>query len=156
MAPAEIPIASVRSYFEHFEVLELDFTFYRPLREPDGEPSNNLFVLQQYAAEAPDDALFFLKVPQAFFARTLRRSKNGRPHYVDNPDFLDSAAYEERFHEPARELLGDRLGGFIFEQEYQRVSESPSPEENVAELDAFFRRIPGDVQAHLDAPLGVA
>ena len=35
----QLPVASVRHYFEHFDVLELDFTFYRPLLEEDGEPS---------------------------------------------------------------------------------------------------------------------
>lgn len=145
-----LPIESVHDYFEHFSTLELDFTFYRPLLEPDGEPSPNLFVLQQYAEHAPPDAAFFLKVPQTYFARTLRRSAGGRVHYEENANFLNAEAYVAQFHEPAVQLLGDRLAGFIFEQEYQRVSESPSPEQNIAELDAFFRRIPTDVQAHIE------
>src|SRR5690606_8002347 len=31
-----LPVASVEDYFLHFGVLELDFTFYRPLLEADG------------------------------------------------------------------------------------------------------------------------
>ncbi len=145
-----LPIASVRDYFEHFGVLELDFTFYRPLRKADGEPESNLFVLQQYAEHAPEEATFLLKVPQQFFARTLRRSRGGAVAYEDNPDFLDADAYLARFHEPALEVLGERLAGFLFEQEYQRVSESPDPLQNVAELDAFFGALPPDVQPHLE------
>jgi uncharacterized protein YecE (DUF72 family) len=145
-----LPVASVADYFEHFGVLELDFTFYRPLLDADGEPSNTLFFLQQYAEHAPDDARFLLKTPQTYFARTLRRSRGGEVRYVDNEDFLNADAYVQQFHEPARRVLGERLVGFIFQQEYQRVRESPSPEENVAELDGFFSAIPGDVQAHLE------
>jgi len=145
-----LPVESVQDYFEHFGVLELDFTFYRALHNADGTPSNNLFVLQEYAHAAPEDAVFLLKVPQQFFARKLRRSQEGSVHYVDNPDFLNVAAYLERFHEPAVAVLGDRLAGLLFEQEYQRVSEGPDPLENIAELDAFFAALPRTVQCHLE------
>ena len=146
-----LPTESVASYFEHFSVLELDFTFYRPLLEEDGSPSNNMSALRKYADHAPDDAVFLLKAPQMFFARTLRRSSDGRARYEDNPQFLNAAGYVEQFHRPALDLLGDRLGGIIFQQEYQRVRESPSPADNVAALDAFFEDVPTDeVQSHLE------
>ncbi|ARA92575.1 hypothetical protein AWN76_004920 [Rhodothermaceae bacterium RA] len=145
-----LPVESVAHYFEHFEVLELDFTFYRPLHEADGTPTNNAFVLEQYATHAPPEARFLLKAPQVFFSRTLRRSRDGRVRYEDNPAYLDAAAYTRQFHEPARAILGDRLIGVIFEQAYQRVADSPPPEAMIAELDAFFRDVPDDVQAHLE------
>ncbi len=145
-----LPVESVQDYFDHFGVLELDFTFYRPLRDPDGTPTNNLFVLQQYADLAPENAVFLLKAPQQFFARKLRRSQGGAVSYTGNPDFLDAAAYTAQFHEPALEVLGERLAGVLFEQEYQRRQESPDPMDNVAELDAFFSAIPRDVQPHLE------
>lgn len=145
-----VPIESVQDYFEHFGVLELDFTFYRPLLEADGAPSSNFFVLQQYADFAPADATFLLKAPQTCFSRKLRRSAGGKVTYEDNPEFLNADAYTKQFHEPAVQLLGDRLAGILFEQEYQRVKESPPPEQNIAELDGFFRAIPNDVQAHLE------
>ena len=85
-----------------------------------------------------------------FFARTLRRSKGGKTLYEKNPQFLNAEAYIDQFHRPALEILGNRLGGFIFEQEYQRVSESPAPEENVFELNGFFNDIPNDVQSHIE------
>lgn len=141
----QVPIESVHAYFQYFSVLELDFTFYRPLLEED-EPSSNYFVLSNYLDHAPDDASFLLKAPQQFFARTLRRGGE----FVDNPDFLDAEGYMNTFHEPAVEMLGDRLEGIIFQQEYQRVADSPSPTANVEQLDDFFSALPQDAQFHVE------
>lgn len=145
-----LPVESAADYFEHFEVLELDFTFYRPLLEPDGAPSNNHFVLERYAEHAPPDAGFFLKAPQEVTARTLRGGRDGAPAYSANPTYLDADVFVRRFLEPAAAILGKRLRGIVFEQEYQRVSESPSPEDNLAELDGFFAQVPAGVQIHLE------
>jgi len=141
-----VPIESVRDYFEHFEVLEIDFTFYRPLLEENDEPGSNYHVLSNYADHAPEDASFLLKAPQKFFARSLRRDGQ----FVDNPSFLDAESYLETFHEPALDILGDRLDGVIFQQEYQRVGDSPSPDENVEQLDNFFGAFPDTPQAHIE------
>jgi uncharacterized protein YecE (DUF72 family) len=141
----QVPIESVRAYFDHFEVLELDFTFYHPLLD-DGEPSSNYFVLSNYLDHAPDDAAFLLKAPQKFFARSLRRQGD----FVDNPDFLDADGYLDTFHEPALELLGDRLEGVIFQQEYQRVADSPDPDDNIRRLDTFFEALPSEPQVHVE------
>lgn len=144
----QVPIASVGDYFDHFSVLELDFTFYNPLLDEDGKPAqSSFFPLQQYAEEAPDDALFLVKAPQAYFARKLYRGGD----YVPNDDFLDADAYTRRFHEPVREVLGERLAGIIFQQEYQRVADSPDPDANVEALEGFFSAIPhDDVPVHLE------
>ena len=141
-----VPIESVRDYFEHFEVLELDFTFYRPLLEANGERGSNYHVLSNYADHAPADASFLLKAPQKFFARSLRRDGQ----FVDNPNFLDAEGYVETFHEPALDILGDRLDGVVFQQEYQRVADSPSPGENVEQLNDFFGTLPDAPQAHVE------
>lgn len=146
----QLPIASVVDYFAHFSVLEIDFTFYRPLLEDDASPGSNFFVLQTYAEHAPADARFLLKAPQAFAARTLRRRGKGGPQYDENPTYLDADGFVRQFLEPAQELLGDRLRGVIFEQEYTRVAESPEPEVFVANLDRFFRDVPDAVQIHLE------
>lgn len=145
-----LPVASVRDYFAHFDVLELDFTFYRPLREPDGRPTASLFTLNQYATHAPAEARFLLKAPQQFFAATLRRNRSGRIRYEPNPHYLDAQACSRQFLEPACEVLGSRLLGVIFEQEYRRVSESPKPQAHLAALDAFFDALCPKVQAHLE------
>jgi len=146
-----LPVESVRDYFEHFSVLELDFTFYRPLLEADGAANSNALLLRKYAEHAPDDALFLLKAPQAYFARKLRRSSKGTGvHYEDNPDFLNAEAFAEQFLNPAVDLLVDTLQGIVFQQEYQRVRDTPTPEENIAELDGFFGMIPTTVQPHIE------
>ncbi len=145
-----LPIRSVEDYFEHFSVLEIDFTYYRPLLNPDLTPSNNSFVLEQYAASAPEHARFFLKAPQQYFTRTLRRSRDGKTVYEENADFLNGSAYTKQFLEPAQAILGKRLEGIILEQSYQRVSDSPPPEQHIAELDGFFKDLPTDVQSHIE------
>ncbi len=141
-----VPIESVRDYFEHFAVLELDFTFYRPLLEENDERGSNHHLLSNYAEHAPADASFLVKAPQKFFARTLRRDGQ----FVDNPSFLDAEGYVSTFHEPALDILGDRLDGIIFQQEYQRVADSPRPDENVRQLDDFFAALPDAPQPHIE------
>ena len=131
-------------------MLEIDFTYYRPLLEDDLSPSNNSFVLEQYAAASPSEAKFLLKAPQQYFTRTLRRSREGQTFYEENENFLNANAYIKQFIEPALSILGDRLIGIILEQSYQRVSDSPPEEQNIAELDGFFKNIPNDVQSHLE------
>ncbi len=145
-----VPVESVAQFFEHFEVLEIDYTFYRPLRDSEGEATSNFFTLSRYAEHAPASSRFLLKAPQTFFARKLRRRSNGKPVYEENADFLNLDAYVSGFHIPAQQILGDRLAGIIFEQEYQRVSDSPTPSQNVAELEGFFADLPGDIQPHLE------
>lgn len=150
----QIPILSVQDYFEHFPLLELDFTFYRPLLEEDGKRGSNAFVLQEYAECAPRGARFLLKAPQAFSARIVRQGRQ----FVPNPYYLDARGYRDRFLEPALELLGDRLAGVLFQQEYSRRSESPEPEAFAAELDGFLRDVPAENlhveirSAHLHGP----
>lgn len=143
----KVPMESARDYFEHFSVLEIDFTFYRPLLEEDGSASGNYRALQNYADYAPDEAVFLVKAPQMYFARTLRRGGD----FSANPDFLDADACRTRFLEPLREILGARAVGVIYQQEYQRVGSSPSPKENVEALAGFFGRLPaGAPQAHIE------
>jgi len=144
-----VPIDSVAHYFEHFEVLELDFTFYRPLLESDGTPGSNLNVLRKYADAAPDHARFLLKAPQVYFGPRLRRG-GPKPIYETNPDYLNAEACLKNFMDPALRVLGGRLGGLIFEQSFVTKSESPSSEQNVAQLSAFFAQLGGLAQAHVE------
>ncbi len=145
-----VPIESVADYFQHFDVLEIDFTFYRPLTDENGVPTTNHITLERYAEHAPSNAEFLLKAPQTFSARKLRRSEKGRTRYVENPEYLDASRYVTTFQEPAVQILGSRLRGVIFEQEYQRVSESPAPDHNIEELDRFFAAVPTEIQTHIE------
>jgi len=62
-----LPIESVQEYFEHFGVLELDFTFYRPLLETDGSPSQNYHVLQNYRQHLGEDDPLLVEDMDRFF-----------------------------------------------------------------------------------------
>ena len=141
-----LPVESVEEYFRHFRVLELDFTFYSPLLDEDGRPGRNLHVLRSYSRYLEKDARLILKVPQAVFARRIHRG--GR--HVLNEQYLDPEIFTQRFYEPALGQLAPWIGGFLFEQEYQRKQDRLSPEEFAAELDAFFQAIPNDGRYHVE------
>jgi hypothetical protein len=76
----------------------------------------------------------------------LRRGKD----YVPNENYLASEGFTRQFYEPALSLLGPKLKGIIFEQEYQRSSERPAPREFAARLDRFFSSIPQDDRYHVE------
>ena len=141
-----LPIESVKEYFEHFGVLELDFTFYRLLSEPDGGPTQNYHVLQQYRLYLGEDDPLILKVPQIIFAQKLRR----RGEFLENRDYLNPEIFTRHFYEPAVELLGEHIRGFVFEQEYQRKKDRSPPERTADDLDRFFESIPRDDRYHIE------
>lgn len=145
-----LPVASVDDYFQHFGVLEIDFTYYRPLVEADGKPSPQLFTLEHYGDASPANARFLLKAPQQVVARRLRRKVDGRFRYVDNEDYLDPKLFTRQFLEPAQKKLGRKLAGVILEQPYERAAESPPPETFVAEWDRFIAEVPNDAAYHLE------
>jgi len=68
-----LPVESVAEYFEHFPLLEIDYTFYRPLLERDGKPTQNFHVLKKYRQYMKDEDIVLIKVPQVVIARKLRR-----------------------------------------------------------------------------------
>jgi uncharacterized protein YecE (DUF72 family) len=41
-----LPVDSVGEYFDHFSVLEIDFTFYRPFLDQDSDPTQNFQMLE--------------------------------------------------------------------------------------------------------------
>ena len=145
-----VPVSSAADYFRHFAVLELDFTYYRPLLDVDGTRTSSLNSIERYLEWVPDDATFLLKVPRMFFSRWLRTSTGGKPGHVANGDYLAVDAYLRMFHEPATRTLGTRLGGIVFEQEYQRKGDSPTSAEFVDELDEFFAHVPRDAALHIE------
>ena len=64
-----LPVESVAEYFEHFPLLEIDYTFYRPLLESKGNPSPNFHVLKSYRRQMKKGDLVLLKAPQVVIAR---------------------------------------------------------------------------------------
>ncbi|MGC9966178.1 MAG: DUF72 domain-containing protein [Syntrophobacteraceae bacterium] len=140
-----LPISSVREYFQHFRVLEIDYSFYAPLIE-NGVATPCADTLKQYSMWMRPEDRVFLKAPRMFFAQKLRHGKD----YAPNENYLASEAFTRQFYEPALSLLGPKLKGIIFEQEYQRISERPSPLEFAAQIDSFFSSIPRDDRYHVE------
>jgi uncharacterized protein YecE (DUF72 family) len=141
-----LPVDSVREYFEHFSILEIDFTFYRPLLEWDGRLTASYHILKGYRKHLKEEDRLFLKVPRGVLARRVPRGGS----FIDNESYLDPDFFSRRFHSPAMEILGPCLAGFVFEQEYQRKKERLEPPEMARELDGFFGSIPDDDRYHLE------
>jgi Protein of unknown function DUF72 len=70
--------------------------------------------------------------------------------YQENPAYLNAEVFIRQFYEPALELLGPALAGFILEQEYLTKQDRPRVSEMAAALDQFFQKIPTDSRYHLE------
>jgi len=141
-----LPVESVEEYFQHFRILEVDYTFYRLLLDKDGEATQNFHVLKSYREHMASGDHVLLKVPQAIFAQKIRSGKS----YVENPEYLNPDVFTRSFYEPAVELLGEKLKGFVFEQEYQRKGDREPVERLVEDLDRFFTAVPPDERYHVE------
>ena len=141
-----LPVESVEEYFQHFSVLELDFTFYRVLLDKDSKPTSNFRVLQTYRKYLGKNDHLILKVPQVVFAQKLWRGGK----FVENPDYLDPEIFTQQFYEPALGILGGLISGFIFEQEYQPEKERVPPDKFAGALDEFLQKIPKDDRYHIE------
>ena len=141
-----LPVDSVEEYFEHFPVLEIDFTFYRPLLNQDGQPTQNYQVLKTYSRHLKDGDRIILKVPQIITAQKIHRGEQ----HIENPAYLNPKIFMDQFHEPAVNLLGANLTGFIFEQEYQRKEDRVPVKAMAQALDTFFSQVPRDHRYHLE------
>ena len=146
-----LPVESVEEYFEHFSILELDFTFYQMLLDKDLQQARNYHVLKEYKKHLREGDHLILKSPQMIFARRLWRGGK----FTENPDYLNAEAFIRRFYEPAVSLLGNSIKGFIFEQEYQPKKERISTQEHAEGLDDFFQKIPKDKRYHIETRTGV-
>jgi uncharacterized protein YecE (DUF72 family) len=141
-----LPVESVEEYFEHFRALEIDFTFYRPLLDPEGNVTQNHHVLRQYRQHLRQGDRLILKVPQTVTAQKVREGRG----YRQNEAYLNARTFTAQFYEPAVELLGSNLAGLVFEQEYQRKQDR-TPVARLAEsLDAFFQEVPRDPRYHVE------
>ena len=145
-----LPIESVREYFDHFRVLELDFTFYGLLLDSEGKPTRIYHTLQKYGNYLNERGQLFVKVPQVIFAQKLMRGGK----FVENPDYLDPASFVKMFYDPITRMFDGSIRGFIFEQEYQRKSERLSVEKLAEELDRFFGQVPDDDRYHVELRTG--
>ena len=141
-----LPVDSVEEYFEHFSVLEIDFTFYRPLLDQHGQPAQNFQVLKTYSGHLKEGDRIILKVPQIITAQKFHRGDQ----HIKNEAYLSPAIFTEQFYEPAISLLGANLVSFIFEQEYQLKEDRAPVKAVVQALDKFSQHIPKDTRYHLE------
>jgi hypothetical protein len=84
-------VDSVREYFEHFPVLEIDFTFYRLLLDQDGQHTQNYRVLENYRRYLKEGDRLILKVPQIITAQKIHRGEQ----YLENEDYLNPTIFTE-------------------------------------------------------------
>jgi uncharacterized protein YecE (DUF72 family) len=141
-----LPVDSVEEYFEHFRVLEIDYTFYSFLMDENGKPTQNLHVLKRYRQNMKETDRVVLKVPQMISAQKVRRGGS----YVENETYLNADMFRKRFYEPAVEVLGATLNGLIFEQEYQRKQDRVPVKKMAEDLDRFFESVPKDTRYHIE------
>jgi uncharacterized protein YecE (DUF72 family) len=141
-----LPVDSLREYFAHFPVLELDYTFYQLLLDPNGKPTQSFHVLRSYCEHMTDGDSVIVKVPQIVFAQKIRHGSR----YLPNETYLNPEIFTHRFYQPATDLVGSRLKGFIFEQEYQRKDERLPASELAGALAEFFGAIPTDHRYHVE------
>jgi uncharacterized protein YecE (DUF72 family) len=141
-----LPVESVGEYFDHFQVLEIDFTFYRPLLDQNGQPTQNYQVLKNYSRYLEDGDRIILKVPQLITAQKIHRGDQ----HIKNEDYLNPKAFIDQFYGPAVDLLGPNLTGFIFEQEYHHKKDRAPVKEMALALDKFFSQIPKDSRYHVE------
>ena len=141
-----LPVDSLEEFFEHFSVLEVDYTFYRLLLDNQGKPTQNYFLLKKYGSFLTGQDYLFLKVPQTITARKVHQG----PRFVPNETYLDPVIFTEQFYQPAVEILGHKIRGFIFEQEYHRKDERLPLSEMASSLELFFKSIPKDDRYHLE------
>jgi uncharacterized protein YecE (DUF72 family) len=141
-----LPVESVQEYFQHFSILELDFTFYSLLLDEHSNPTPTLRVLEAYRRNLKDQDRIVLKVPQTIFAQKLWRGGT----FAENPGYLNAEIFTQKFYRPVVDLLGPTLHAFVLEQEYQAKKERPSPDLFVSALDRFFETIPKDGRYHVE------
>jgi len=141
-----LPVESVEEYFEHFPLLEIDYTFYRLLLDKSGKPTPNYFTLKEYQQYLKKDDQLILKVPQVVFARRIRQGGK----FVENEAYLNPEIFTNQFYKPAVEILAANLVGLIFEQEYQPKKERIEAHELAESLDVFFKAIPKDKRYHVE------
>ncbi len=141
-----LPVESVEEYFEHFPILEIDYTFYAPLLDKNDEPTKTFHVLTRYGEHMKENDRVIVKIPQIISARKFWRGAQ----YIENEAYLSAEIFNRQFYEPAIHILGSKLRGMIFEQEYQRKKDRVPTTEIAEELERFFEAIPRDSRYHIE------
>jgi hypothetical protein len=69
---------------------------------------------------------------------------------VENEVYLNPEIFIKQFYQPAVEILGSCLNGFIFEQEYHPKNDRFPISKVALDLDEFFGKIPKDTRYHIE------
>jgi hypothetical protein len=109
-------------------------------------PTQTFHVLEKYKNHLKSNDLIVVKVPQAVFAPRIRQ----RSEFVENRHYLDADLFIRSFYQPAGDILGENLAGFIFEQAYQRKEDRSSVSDMAGDLDRFFKALPRDDRYHVE------
>ena len=141
-----LPVESVEEYFEHFPVLEIDYTFYSPLLDKNDEPTRTFHTLKRYSEHMKEHDRVIVKVPQIISAQKFWRGGQ----YIQNEAYLNPEIFDRQFYRPAVDILGNTLKGMIFEQEYQRKQDRVPIKKLAEDFDRFFEAIPGDTRYHIE------
>ena len=141
-----LPVESVEEYFEHFSVLEIDYTFYSPLLDKEGKPTRTFHVLKRYREHMKEHDRVIVKVPQIISAQKFWRGGQ----YIQNEAYLNPEIFDEQFYRPAVDILGSTLNAMIFEQEYQRKQDRVPVKKLAEDFDRFFEEISGDSRYHIE------
>jgi hypothetical protein len=64
-----LPMDSLEEYFEHFSILEIDYTFYQLLLDDQGKPLRNFYLIKKYGDYLKGSDFLFLKVPRVITAK---------------------------------------------------------------------------------------
>ena len=73
---------------------------------------------------------------------------------MENVDYLKPAFFIDRFYEPATNLMGSWIKGFVFEQEYQAKKERVPLEVFLDNIKNFFQAVPKDDRYHVEIRTG--
>jgi len=123
--------------FPLFSTVGIDSSFYGPLTEK---------TLRSYADALPPGFPCVSKVWDRITVHTFAKEREKKKAGELNPDFLNPDLFVHDVWAPSVELLGDRLGPFVFEFQAIAREEKVSPDQFAGWLDAFFARIPREGQ----------
>jgi len=78
-------------------------------------------------------------------AEVSRRGKG----FVENEAYLNTEIFIDQFYKPVLEILGPKITGFIFEQEYHPKKDRMDVAELAKSLGEFFGAIPKDQETQI-------
>ncbi len=123
--------------FPLFRTVGIDASFY-------AAPTPEL--LRGWAERLPRGFPCVSKVWQQITVHTWAGAQGSARGGTRNPDFLNAALFIESVCEPCSSHFADNLGPLVFEFQQIARSSGIDPEQFAGRLDAFFSRLPRELQ----------